>query len=238
MRCKRMSQTMTEFSPQRISAQSLVDIVTQRLADAIMAGELAPGARISEHALAASLGVSRGPLREAIRRLEGRKLVERTTNIGVRVASLSLQGLSDLLTVREALEGIACRLACERMSDADVDGLAALLEEHGAQDGVREGTAYVQGTRDYDFHFRIVTASGNQQLMHMLTEELYDLLRLYRFRSSTSAGRAGRALEEHRAVVAALRSRDPDRAEAAMRAHVRAARENAIAQMEAGRLGQ
>ena len=238
MRCKRMSQTMTEFSPQRISAQSLVDIVTQRLADAIMAGELAPGARISEHALAASLGVSRGPLREAIRRLEGRKLVERTTNIGVRVASLSLQGLYDLLTVREALEGIACRLACERMSDADVDGLAALLEEHGAQDGVREGTAYVQGTRDYDFHFRIVTASGNQQLMHMLTEELYDLLQLYRFRSSTSAGRAGRALEEHRAVVAALRSRDPDRAEAAMRAHVRAARENAIAQMEAGRLGQ
>lgn len=234
MAAVRDGMTMSEFTQQRINAQSLVDIVTERLESAIMSGELAPGARISEHALALSLGVSRGPLREAIRRLEGRKLVERTTNIGVRVASLSLKGLSDLLTVREALEGIACRLACERISDEELDVLGALLEEHGAQDGVREGTAYIQNTRDYDFHFRIARASGNEQLSRMLTEELYDLLRLYRFQSSTSAGRAQRALAEHGAILAALRSRDPDRAEAAMREHIRNARLNAEAQMAAG----
>lgn len=222
---------MSELASRRINPQSLVDMVTQRLVDSIMEGELPPGSRISEYALAASLGVSRGPLREAIRRLEGRKLVQRTTNIGVHVAALSLKDLSDLLIVREALEGMACRLACGRMTDEEIDALAALLEDHADHGGVRDGKSYFQGSGDFDFHFRIVRASGNEQLSQMLTGELYDLLRLYRYRSSTSDGRAGRAWQEHRAVVEALRTRDPDRAEAAMREHIRNARLNAEAQL-------
>ncbi|KAB0268884.1 GntR family transcriptional regulator [Microvirga brassicacearum] len=222
---------MSQLLSGRVRAQSLVDVVTQRLEEAIMSGEFAPGSRLSEHALATSLGVSRGPLREAIRRLEGRKLVERTPNIGVHIAVLSLKDLADLLIVREALEGMACRLAAERMTDEELSGLDQLLEEHGEQESVRAGTGYYQEGRDFDFHFRIVKASGNAQLIQMLTGDLYDLLRVYRYKSSTLDGRAAKAFQEHKAVVAALKSRDPDKAEAAMRLHVRNARMHVATRM-------
>src|SRR6476659_4288607 len=94
----------------KVQAQSLVDVVAERIEAAIFSGQIEPGSRLSEQGLAQSLGVSRGPLREAIRRLEGRKLLERTPNIGVRVAQLSLKDLIDLLVVRESLEGTAAAL--------------------------------------------------------------------------------------------------------------------------------
>src|ERR1700742_1521554 len=114
----------------KVQAQSLVDVVAERIEAAIIGGQLEPGSRLSEQALAASLGVSRGPLREAIRRLEGRKLLERTTNIGVRVAALSLKDLNELLQVREALEGLACALAAANMTDKEIAALRALLDGH------------------------------------------------------------------------------------------------------------
>src|SRR3954452_12783502 len=114
----------------KVSAQSLVDALAERIEAAIMSGDLQPGSKISEQALAASLGVSRGPLREAIRRLEGRKLLERTPHIGVRVASLSLKDLNEILQVRESLEGLACALAARNMTDAEIATLQNLLGQH------------------------------------------------------------------------------------------------------------
>ncbi|WP_258553434.1 GntR family transcriptional regulator [Paracoccus pantotrophus] len=200
--------------------------MTRRLEEAIMGGELAPGARISEQALAVSLGVSRGPLREAIRRLEGRRLVERKQNVGVRVAELSPGALSDLMVVREALEGMACRLAAERMSDADLEELSKLLLDHADQEDLRDGKAYVQQSYDNDFHFRIINASGNAKLIDSLVNDLYDLLRLYRRRSSKASGRAKKAWQEHKAILDALRTRDGNKAETAMRAHIANARQS------------
>jgi DNA-binding GntR family transcriptional regulator len=208
----------------KVQPQSLVDVVAERIEAAIISGQLEPGSRLSEQGLAASLGVSRGPLREAIRRLEGRKLLERTPNIGVRVAALSLKDLKDILEVREALEGMACGLAAKNMSEADIAALARLLEGHGKQKSVQEGKGYYQESKDFDFHFRIVTASGNERLAQMLTGDLYYLLRVYRYKSSTKPGRAMEALDEHRAIVAALQKRDAKAAEAAMRTHLRNAR--------------
>lgn len=208
----------------KVQAQSLVDVVAERIEAAIVSGQLEPGSKISEQGLAASLGVSRGPLREAIRRLEGRKLLERTPNIGVRVAALSLKDLNEILQVREALEGMACGLAAANMSDAEIAALARLLDSHGKQPSVQEGKGYYQESKDFDLHFRIVTGSGNERLAQMLTGDLYYLLRVYRYKSSTKPGRATEALEEHRAIVAALQQRDGAAAEAAMRAHLRNAR--------------
>jgi DNA-binding GntR family transcriptional regulator len=208
----------------KVQAQSLVDVVAERIEAAIISGQLEPGAKLSEQGLAASFGVSRGPLREAIRRLEGRKLLERTPNIGVRVAALSLKDLKEVLEVREALEGMACGLAAKNMSETDIAALAKLLEGHGRQKSVQEGKGYYQESKDFDFHFRIVSASGNERLAQMLTGDLYYLLRVYRYKSSTKPGRATQALEEHKAIVAALRKRDAKAAEAAMRTHLRNAR--------------
>lgn len=208
----------------KLQVQSLVDIVAERLEDAIISGRLEPGAKLSEQGLATSLGVSRGPLREAIRRLEGRKLLTRTPNIGVRVAQLSLTDLNEILQVREALEGLAAGLAARHMSDAEIDALEHLVAGHGQQLSVQEGTGYYQDSKDYDFHFRILTGSGNTHLFEMLTGDLYYLLRVYRYKSSTKPGRAQQALDEHDAIIAALRARDPEAAERAMRAHLRNAR--------------
>lgn len=217
----------------KVQARSLVDIVAERIEEAIINGTLEPGSRLSEQALASSLGVSRGPLREAIRRLEGRKLLERTPNIGVRVAALSLSDLNELLQVREALEGMACALAARAMSDAEIADLRDLLKSHESQKSVRDGTGYYQESKDYDFHFRIVTGSGNERLIQMLLGDLYYLLRVYRYRSSTKPGRAKAALKEHKAIVAAMAKRDADAAEQAMRAHLRNARKDVEAQLAA-----
>lgn len=214
----------TESVIRPVEAQSLVDIIARRLESAIFNGELAPGTKLSEQGLAKSMGVSRGPLREAIRRLEGRKLIERTPNIGARVAQLSDRDLHDILVVREALEGMACRCAAERMSDDEIVALRSLLAEHARQESLRDGKGYYQESHDFDFHFRIIKASRNERLVSMLCNDLYDLLRVYRYKSSTRPGRALDAFEEHRAIVDALEARDPDRAEAAMRLHLGKAR--------------
>ena len=224
---------MNDALKRPIRAQSLVDVVTERLEAAIVNGELAPGSRLSEQGLALSMGVSRGPLREAIRRLEGRKLVQRTTNIGVHVTQLTGNDLSDLLVVREALEGMACGLAASAMTDAELADLDRLLGDHGEQESVRNGTGYYQQSPDFDFHFRIVSASRNERLIHMLCHDLYDLLRVYRYKSSRFSGRATAAFDEHLRIAAALRARDPEAAEAAMRAHIRNARTHILAQIAA-----
>lgn len=205
-------------------APSLVEMLVERLEGSIISGELAPGEKLSEQGLAQALGVSRGPLREAIRRLEGRKLIERTRNIGPRVAELSDRDLFEILMMREALEGMACRHAALLMTDAEIADLRALLETHGRQESVRNGTGYYQESKDFDFHFRIAKASGNARLAQMLCGDLYDLLRVYRYKSSTMSGRAQVAFAEHRGIVEAIEARDPDAAEAAMRLHIRNAR--------------
>jgi DNA-binding GntR family transcriptional regulator len=157
----------------KVQPQSLVDVVAERIEAAIISGQLEPGSRLSEQALATSLGVSRGPLREAIRRLEGRKLLERTPNIGVRVAALSLRDLNEILQVREALEGMACGLAALNMPDAEIAALRKLLDGHEKQKSVQENRGYYQESKDFDFHFRIVAGSGNERLQQMLTGDLY-----------------------------------------------------------------
>lgn len=219
--------SLTERFSSKVEAKSLVDAVTERLEAAIIAGELSPGERIREQTLANALGVSRGPLREAIRRLEGRRLLERKINLGVRVAELSPQRLDDLLLVREALEGMAARLAAERMSDSDLAELRKLLDAHASQSEVKSGAGYYVESSDFDFHFRIAKSTNNELLTEIVTGDLYDLLRVYRYKSSTMAGRAKQALEEHREILDALEARNPERAEACMRTHIRNARRHA-----------
>jgi DNA-binding GntR family transcriptional regulator len=205
-----------------IVRQTLADQVFGRVVEAIVTGEIQTGSPISENEVAIRFGVSRGPAREAIVRLEGKGMVTRTPHFGARVVDLSLDDLRSLFEIRESLEGMACRLAAERMSDAELDQLEHGLRTHADRPDIAAGQAYYQPGGDQDFHFGIARASHNQRLFRSLSDDLYDVMRLYRYRSSQTPGRARDALNEHRVIVAALRSRDPDAAEAAMRAHIRA----------------
>ena len=203
-----------------LTADSLAAKAFDRLIDAIEKGELPLGSRIREAPLARQFGISRGPLREALRRLEGRKLVEHSPNLGVRIIALSLNDVVEIFQMREVLEGAACRLATERMSDRELDDLSRLLEKHQTQVQRQRGEAYFQRAGDLDFHFRIAQGSGNKRLVQMLCDELYYLVRIHRYRSSFRPGRSFKALEEHHAIVEAMRSRDAARAEQLMRAHI------------------
>ncbi|MHA7881179.1 MAG: GntR family transcriptional regulator [Saccharospirillum sp.] len=214
-----------------VATRTLSDRVGQQLINAIVSGELPAGTKISEAELAKTYGVSRGPLREAIRKLESLRLIERKAHIGARVVKLSAQELIDIYQVREALEGMACRLAAQHMSDTDIQALFALLDQHEVSVEEQAWQAYFQKAGDLDFHYRIVRGSGNAMLLELLGADLYHLVRMYRTRFSVSQYRPKRALKEHRQIVDAIASRDAELAELLMRRHISAARQNIAQQL-------
>ncbi|WP_417255032.1 GntR family transcriptional regulator [Celeribacter sp.] len=207
-------------------APSLADQAFAALVDAISNGELEPGSRIKEAEIARNLGISRGPLREALSRLESNGLVERKTNLGVSVTSLSIEDLDDLFKMREALEGQACGLAAERMTPLDITHLEEMLERHA--DTTAQTGHYKQMTADDDFHFFIIEKSGSRRLFRALCNDLYQQVRMYRHRSSSNLIRSETALTEHADIIRALASGNRRKAEDAMRLHISNARENVL----------
>lgn len=205
-------------------ASTIADRIFDQVRQAIVVGEIPAGSKLSEPVLAARYGISRGPLREAMRRLESSQLVERRPNLGARVISLSSEQLLEIYMVREALEGMAARIAAERMSDAAIADLEALLARHRGEVADADWQAYFQQEGDLDFHFRIVQGSGNRQLIEILCNDLYHLVRMYRCQFGMRSDRAADALEEHERVVDAIAGRDGELAEWLMRRHIRASR--------------
>lgn len=206
------------------------DRAFQTLQSDITKGAIKPGTKISETGLATQYGISRGPLREALQRLESRGLLERIPHAGTRVVSLNLNELLEIYQVREALEGLACRLAAENMTDDEIASLSLLLEKHAADAEVQAGHAYFQKEGDFDFHYQIVMGAKNEQLAKQILSELYHLLRMYRYQCSLSEGRPQKALKEHLAILDAIADRDGDLAEMLMRKHIRQARQNIASQ--------
>lgn len=186
----------------------------------IISGQLAQGTKIVESDLAMKYGISRGPLREAIHRLEQIKLIVRVPHAGSRVATLDLKMMEDIYHARESLEGMAARLAARLMPDAEVAALSALLDQHEADIGETDGKAYFQREGDIDFHFRIASASQNQWILENLNGELYQLIRMCRHQSGKVPARARTALEQHRQIVTAIAERDEELAELLMRRHI------------------
>ncbi|QGY06086.1 GntR family transcriptional regulator [Methylobacterium mesophilicum SR1.6/6] len=213
---------------QAIAQTSLVNETLGKLVEAIASGEFIPGQKLSEASLARQLGISRGPLREALQRLEG-KVVMRTPRRGVRVIDFSRPVLEQIFYVREALEGMAARLAAENSSTGEIEALTELLSGHAVRPELEAGEAYLQRSDDEDFHLAIARAAKCERLQALLLDEVYFQLRLYRARSSMRPGRARAALEEHRSIVAALEAHDPSAAEREMRRHIRNARLSALA---------
>jgi DNA-binding GntR family transcriptional regulator len=212
---------MFAVDPTFSKPDTLADQAYEALANSIITGELPPGTRMLEVELAERYGMSRGPLREAMRRLEERRLVERISQRGVRVVRLTGSKLRGIYQVREALEGMACRLAAQNMTDAEIAELRTMLEAHEAI--VRERDDYSQNQQDWDFHDRIARGSRNETIVSLLCDDLYQLLKVYRNQHKSKPGRARRALEEHWRILGALEDRDGEMAELMMRRHIGAA---------------
>lgn len=206
------------------AVQPLVDRLFERLSDAIVRGELAPGSKLSEPRLATLYGVSRAPLREAIRRLEERKLVVRTPRQGARVVVPSLATAVELFKIREVLEGLAAREAARLARPDEVRGLRQMLASHRAALAQPDAMIYWQATANSDFHFMIARIARSEHLFDLLCNEYYTLFRLYRMQHRIQPGRAQQALREHELVVDAIAEGDGEFAELLMRRHVTSAR--------------
>lgn len=200
-------------------SETLANRAYNAISDAIVRGELAAGARISEAALTRRFQIGRGPLREALRRLEGRRLVVTKPNAGARVVSLSTRDMNELFEIREVLEMRACQLATERMLDCDIDALEALLDIHDRDPQSARAISHAGGTPD--FHSAVVLGSKSNQLIDLLCGQLWDLLRIYRFKSSGEVGRIAAAIREHREIVRAMRERNAEHAAFLMGRHIR-----------------
>jgi DNA-binding GntR family transcriptional regulator len=213
-------------APAKPEPQTLADRAYDLIADAIVRGDLALGARIHEAALSQRFGIGRGPLREALRRLEGRKIVVTRPHAGARVANPTLGDIVEMFEIREVLEGFACRLAAERMTEGELDELDALLGVHDRDP--LQGRGHTRAAPHPDFHTAVIRGSKNARLIELLCGELFDLMRIYRYKSSGKPGRTPRAFDEHRRIAAALRRRDAEEAAFLMGRHVRQARLNLL----------
>lgn len=211
----------------------LTDQLFEQLSEAIVVGAFEPGARLSEPRLAARYGVSRGPLREAIRRLEERKLVTRAPRQGVRVVVPCLANAIELFAIREALEGLAARQAAENATRAEIDEMRAMLASHREALSRPDAMAYWQATANADFHFLVARLGRNKHLFDLLCGEYYPLFRLYRRQHRIVPGRARRGLRDHEHIAEAIADGDGELAELLMRRHVTAARRELSGQQTA-----
>ncbi len=215
---------LTATEPDAKSAP-LAETVLRELMQRIYDGRLAQGALINEAAIAEEFGVSRGPVREAVRRLQGIQLVTREPYVKARVVTLTSDGARELFEMRMALEGVACRLAAERMTDEEIHDLIRELELD-RQRTLNSGRGVNVAPKAFDLHERIVRASRNNRIIDALCGDLYHLLRMYRKRSGAVPERKSQAYAEHWQIVRALRARDGELAESLMRSHVARAAEH------------
>lgn len=202
----------------------LTSRVYDDLTRAILTGALAPGEKLSEPAIARSYSASRAPVREAIRRLQERGLVRYTVNQGARVSQPSAEEFLALLDVREAMEGMAARLAAMHMSPDEMAELERLVSGHRAEIERDPHGAYLQEDPETDFHMRIALGSGNPILSELLCDQFYPRLRLCRRLHSTVPGRGKDAWKEHLRITEAILQHDGELAEILMRRHIRAAK--------------
>ena len=197
----------------------LRDRIHDRLRTAIISGELSPGTPVIESELAARLGASRTPIREALRRLEAEGLLEPRGLRGSVVRELKSDEVECIFEIREALESLAARRAARSVRDADLRRLEAHVEAmRGAVDDANEMERY-----DTAFHDLILAAASGDRLKRMLTELREELI-AYRFLSLSDPERRRATIGEHEAILAALRAHDENAAASRIAAHIANAR--------------
>lgn len=202
-----------------ISRQALHHAVMDRLRKMITEGSLAPGVHLNERALCEQLGVSRTPLREALKMLAVEQLIELLPNRGARVVTLSARDIADAFELLSGLEALAGELACERITQVEIDEIQEL---HSAMDACH-ANGDLSGYFDCNqrIHDRINAAARNPALTQMY-QSVNRRLQALRFRSNLPAGKWEQAVDEHVAMLRALHQRDGGALSRLLRAHLMA----------------
>jgi DNA-binding GntR family transcriptional regulator len=203
----------------------LREVVFNTLKEAIISGELKPGERLMEVKLAEKMGVSRTPVREAIRKLELDGLVEMLPRKGAHVAELSVKNIMDVLEVRASLDGLATSLAAERIKDEEIKNLEQILSQfksYAEKDNL-------QGTikKDVEFHDLIYSASRNDKLIQIACK-LREQIQWFRVIYLKDYSRHEALIKEHQEIYEAISRRNGEQARIYAQKHIKKQQENII----------
>ncbi len=207
---KDLKVNMNEYLPLR-------DVVFNTLREAILKGELKPGERLMEIQLADQLGVSRTPIREAIRKLELEGLVLMIPRKGAEVAKISEKNLRDVLEVRRSLEELATELACQRITDEEIADLEAAQQRF--IEAVDRGDATEIADTDEAYHDVIYQATNNDRLVQILNN-LREQMYRYRLEYIKDESKRQILIVEHDQILKAIKNRHVDEARRSMREHI------------------
>lgn len=195
----------------------LRDVVFNTLRQEILTGKMKPGERLMEIHLANKLGVSRTPIREAIRKLELEGLVIMIPRKGAEVAQISWKSLKDVLEVRRALDVLAIELACERMTQEELESLYHACESFEEATKTKDTRKIAEA--DVAFHDIIVASTGNKrliQLVNNLSEQMYR----YRFEYIKDSGPHRMLIEEHKEMYRSIQNKDKIAAADVVKKHI------------------
>ncbi|MCP1314493.1 MULTISPECIES: GntR family transcriptional regulator [unclassified Halomonas] len=201
----------------KILQRNLYREVADRIGDLIEHGELAPGERISERELCERFGVSRTPLREALKVLAAEGLIELLPNRGARVVRLTFKSVKDTYDLMAALEGLSGELACQHISTADIRSIRALHDAMLAHYEARDLTQYFEVNRQ--IHERILAASDNPVLQEMYSN-LSQRVKRVRYSKQMTDTFWKRAVEDHEQMIDALERRDGQKLGQVLREHL------------------
>jgi DNA-binding GntR family transcriptional regulator len=218
----------------RLVANSLHDEVAAQLRDRIFAGELLPGSFLDEPALAEQMRISRTPLREALKVLTAEGLVRHELRRGCFVNEVTEQDLDEIFPVLGLLEGRSAFEAAQHATDADLQALETLhdrLQRHARARRINEYYA-----ANYAIHEAIISMAGNRWLAQVIGD-LRKIVRLARLQQLHAPGRLDESLGEHMAIFNAVKARDAEAAQAAMRLHLQRQHE-ALRELSRNRLAR
>jgi len=204
-----------------LQAHSLTSVVHAEIERLILGGELPPGAKLTEAMLAARLGVSRGPIREAFRVLEEAGLVRLEKNRGVFVRSIPLDEAMEIYDLRAMIDEAVGRQLAERITPEQLKGLRGMVEqmERLVKDGHNTSASDPYHRLNLAFHDRMVDCAGNRKLLE-LYRRLVNQLSLFRRANLADGRQIPVSVQEHRAILKAIAAGDADAAGLALRAHV------------------
>lgn len=216
-------RTLSSFLAGETVRGRATDATTDALREAILTGFLAPGTWVREDEVARDLGVSRTPVREAVRRLADEGLVVKTAHQGTQVAAISLEDIIDLYAVREHLEGASARFAAQHRTPDLVEGLTRANDAmRAAQDDPEAMAAH-----NRDFHRLLYDAAENPYLMRFM-REIENFVRRLPTTTYLVDERPTTVVEEHQAIIDAIAAGDQEVAQEAAMAHMRAARNTRV----------
>ncbi len=187
------------------SYKPLRELVLEAIREAIKDGKLQPRERLMEIQLAEELGVSRTPVREALRKLELEGFIVMVPRKGAYVADLSYKDIADVFEIRAALEGLAAGLAAERITEEELEEMGRLLVEKGEAVSANDVERCVEV--DTRFHEALYKASRNDRLVTILSN-LREQIQRFRLTSLSYPGRMRESLDEHRTIIESLEARD------------------------------